>query len=106
MNNLQQFIEKKCKEFENKLLHEWVNQIDYDDIQNAKDFLRQSLTECAKATADAVRGELPKVITPTVEPPQNKLSQNQIFAGGQMNMLIRTKEIIESKEQAWFKREI
>ena len=37
---------------------------------------------------------LPKVITPTVEPPQNKLSQNQIFAGGQMNMLLRIEEVI------------
>ena len=36
-----------------------------------------------------------KVITPTVEPPPNKLSQNQIFAGGQMNMLSRMTEIIE-----------
>ena len=36
-----------------------------------------------------------KVITPTIEPPPNRLSQNQIFAGGQMNMLVRMGEIIE-----------
>jgi len=36
-----------------------------------------------------------KVITPTIEPPPNKLSQNQIFAGGQMNMLVRMAEIVE-----------
>jgi len=36
-----------------------------------------------------------KVIIPTIEPPPNKLSQNQIFAGGQMNMLVRMAEIIE-----------
>lgn len=36
-----------------------------------------------------------KVITPSVEPPKNHLSQNQIFAGGQMNMLVRMGEIIE-----------
>jgi len=36
-----------------------------------------------------------KVITPTIEPPPNKLSQNQIFAGGQTNMILRTIEIIE-----------
>ena len=36
-----------------------------------------------------------KIIIPTVEPPPNKLSQNQIFASGQMNMLLRVTEIIE-----------
>ena len=36
-----------------------------------------------------------KVITPTVEPPPNKLSQNQIFAGGQMNMLMRMNEMLD-----------
>ena len=36
-----------------------------------------------------------KVVTPTIEPPPNKLSQNQIFVGGQMNMLLRMIEIIE-----------
>jgi hypothetical protein len=36
-----------------------------------------------------------KIITPTIEPPPNRLSQNQIFAGGEMNMLIRMNEIIE-----------
>ena len=36
-----------------------------------------------------------RVITPTVEPPPNRLSQNQVFAGGQMNMLLRATEVIE-----------
>ena len=43
-----------------------------------------------------IEGRLPKVITPTVEPPPNKLSQNQIFAGGQVNMILRVKELLET----------
>jgi len=45
-----------------------------------------------------VRENLPKVITPTVEPPPNNLSQNQIFAGGQMNMLLRVTDLLASFE--------
>ena len=42
-----------------------------------------------------IEGRLPKVIIPTIEPPPNRLSQNQIFGGGQANMLIRVKELLE-----------
>lgn len=40
-----------------------------------------------------------KVITPTVEPPPNRLSQNQIFAGGEVNMNLRIGEAIDSELQ-------
>jgi len=46
-----------------------------------------------------VRENLPKVITPTVEPPPNNLSQNQIFAGGQMNMLLRVTDLLASLDK-------
>ena len=36
-----------------------------------------------------------QILVPEIEPPKNKLSQNQIFAGGQMNMIIRVVEIID-----------
>ena len=42
---------------------------------------------------------LPKIITPTVEPPPNNLSQNQIFAGGQMNMLLRVYDLLSSLDK-------
>jgi len=34
-----------------------------------------------------------KVIIPEKEPSKNKLSQNQIFCAGQMNMLMRVRDI-------------
>ena len=46
-----------------------------------------------------VRENLPKIITPTVEPPPNNLSQNQIFASGQMNMLLRVTELLASLDK-------
>lgn len=42
-----------------------------------------------------IKNNLPKVITPTVEPPPNHLSQNQIFAGGQVNMATRVIEKLD-----------
>ena len=35
-----------------------------------------------------------KIIEPKTEPPKNKLSQNQIFAAGQVNMLVRVNDVI------------
>lgn len=35
-----------------------------------------------------------KIITPEREPPRNKLTQNQIFAGGQINMLVRLNDAL------------
>lgn len=35
-----------------------------------------------------------KIITPEREPPKNKLTQNQIFASGQMNMLVRLNDVL------------
>ena len=37
-----------------------------------------------------------KVISPNVEPPKNKLSQNQIFIAGQMNVFMRLEDIIKN----------
>ena len=59
-----------------------------------KEIINQALAEERKR----VRENLPKIITPTVEPPPNNLSQNQIFAGGQMNMLLRVTDLLESFE--------
>ena len=50
----------------------------------------------AEGVIERIRENLPKVITPTVEPPPNKLSQNQIFAGGQVNMLLRIEEKLQA----------
>ena len=36
-----------------------------------------------------------KIITPIVEPPPNNLSQSQIFASGQVNMLMRVREVLD-----------
>ncbi len=36
-----------------------------------------------------------RVITPDKEPPKNKLTQNQIFEAGQMNVLIRIAVILD-----------
>jgi len=60
--------------------------------------LRQALEEIVVEDRKRVRENLPKVITPTVEPPPNNLSQNQIFAGGQMNMLLRVTDLLASFE--------
>jgi len=61
------------------------------------------LTALAEKTREEERvrvwGNLPKIITPTVEPPPNGLSQNQIFAIGQMNMLLRVFDLLESLDK-------
>ncbi len=53
---LTQHIEEIEKKFVEKLLNEWVNQIDLDDINSAKSFLRQSIL----STLQAVKESLPK----------------------------------------------
>jgi uncharacterized protein (UPF0305 family) len=55
-------IDKILKEFEDKLLHEWVNQIDLEDINKAKSFLRTSLESVEKqAREEVVREVLEKI---------------------------------------------
>lgn len=51
-NNTQNWEE----EFEKKLLNEWVNQIDYDDIQSLKSFIRALLSKQAEEISEAVEG--------------------------------------------------
>src|SRR3990167_8036599 len=48
-----------------------------NDILN---FIRAQIDLERKKVIEEIRKNLPKVITPTVEPPPNQLSQNQIFA--------------------------
>jgi len=63
-----------------------------------KSFLADSIHQAVAEERARVWGNLPKIITPTVEPPPNGLSQNQIFAIGQMNMLLRVFDLLESLE--------
>jgi len=63
----------------------------YYDAETITLLIQQAVAEERKR----VRENLPKIITPTVEPPPNGLSQNQIFASGQMNMLLRVFDLLE-----------
>ena len=53
-----------------------------DDVIYDKGY-KAAVEKCVEAAKSL------KIITPTVEPPRNVLSQNQIFVTGQMNMYIR-----------------
>jgi len=55
-----------------------------------------AITQAIAEDRERVRENLPKIITPTVEPSPNNLSQNQIFASGQMNMLLRVTDLLSS----------
>jgi len=61
--------------------------------------LRDELAQAVVEERARVRENLPKIITPTVEPPPNNLSQNQIFASGQMNMLLRVTDLLSSLDK-------
>jgi len=52
-----------------------------------------------------IRENLPKIITLTVESPFNNLSQNQIFVGGQINMLLRVTDLLASLDKPLTKKE-
>ena len=66
------------------------------NFNDLKSFLSKSIDLAVAEERERVRENLPKIITPTVEPPPNNLSQNQIFASGQMNMLLRVTELLSS----------
>ena len=59
-------------------------------------FIEDLLVEEKLGQLEEVLMRLPNSITPNKEPPKNKLSQNQIFGAGQMNMALRTKEMLQS----------
>ncbi|MBI4029089.1 MAG: hypothetical protein HY376_01870 [Candidatus Blackburnbacteria bacterium] len=122
MKNLQQLIEKKCKEFEDKFVKPTDSKMramnlngDPYAIGKAGDiklFLHQSLTECAKATADAVRGGIIEeinnrkiLIVPNSVPFVSNRTE-LFYRVGYSNALKDTlRFIMESKEQEWFKKE-
>ena len=68
--------------------------------------LFRNIQEEAKIEERAmVMENLPKIITPTVEPAPNKLSQNQIFASGQINMLLRVTDLLASLDKPVTKKQ-
>ena len=84
MQQLKEELKKEVIE----LLKKGYTASDFDSILNL------FAEKIRKATIEEIENNLPKVITPTVEPPPNVLSQNQIFAGGQVNMVMRVKELL------------
>ena len=64
-----------------------------------KSTMQEIITQTLAEERERVRENLPKIITPTVEPPPNNLSQNQIFASGQMNMLLRVTDLLSSLDK-------
>jgi hypothetical protein len=90
---IKELLAKQEREFEEKFGYMNGGFIDLSkQFGDFKSLLLSQKLELLKA----VEENLPKVIMPTVEPSPNKLSQNQIFAGGQMNMLIRVGELLAS----------
>jgi len=61
-----------------------------------KDFIDKAVADERKEVMWEVRDAISKlkIITPEREPPKNKLTQNQIFATGQMNMLVRLNDVL------------
>jgi len=68
-------------------------------------FLSFKIQEAVAEERARVRENLPKIITPTVEPPFNNLPQNQIFASGQMNMLLRVFDLLSSLNKSVTKKD-
>ena len=88
------FEEQQNNELEEKfkdMINFIEGQTGVSERENLKTFLHQERLK----TLEWVKSNLPKVITPTIEPPPNRLSQNQIFAGGQTNMAIRIIELLD-----------
>ena|SRR3990167_5227017 len=100
MKNLNKIIE----EFRKELVAtgadiEGVKRVEYrhlreTQMEQAVQLLIDAYNAGLDAAVEAVKST--KAITPNVEPPPNHLSQNQIFAGGQVNMHLRVMEAIES----------
>ena len=86
-------------EMEKKFDEKWNKKtVDTEDIGHRflieiKSFIFSTYTSEIIGAVDKELKKL-RVITPTIEPPPNKLSQNQVFAGGQMNMLMRMNEVL------------
>ena len=82
---------------------------DWNNPQEVEIWFEKKLREVeAQAVAEEmakVRENLPKVIMPTVEPPPNNLSQNQIFASGQINMLLRVYDVLDYLDKPVTKKE-
>lgn len=101
MKNLQQFIEEKCKEFEEKFVHKgedgdnppekWAWTIMGSYSIEVKSFLRQALTECSHATADVMRGKSEMRYHDNSKEDKIKMGCNSALSS------------ISSKEQDWFK---
>lgn len=87
---LQEKIDERVGEFKEK----YKGILPPEAIEAGADWYRQAFLSIAKEVVEEMRDKMPKVITPTIEPPPNKLSQNQIFAGGQTNMAMRVLEVL------------
>lgn len=61
-------------------------------------YLSQAVIEVIEQERERIIEEINKlkVISPNVEPPKNRLSQNQIFIAGQMNVFMRLEDIIKN----------
>lgn len=53
------------KEFNKKLLNEWVNQIDYDDIQKMKSYIRSLLSAQKQSIVESLEASVNSWITVT-----------------------------------------
>lgn len=71
--------------------------VDFAGLQkDLESFIEQIVKEEKLKVLEEVLGRMPHSITPAKEPPKNKLSQNQIFGAGQMNMALRTTELLQA----------
>ena len=72
---------------------------DYEEMDTEiREFVQKEIEEAIKQERQRIIEEIKKlkVISPNVEPPKNKLSQNQIFIAGQMNVFMRLEDIIKN----------
>jgi len=99
----EEYLEKICFEDNPSVLDDdmpdffnsWLANLDGEEyLKYGNDLIAQAEQEMLKKIREKI--EKVKVITPTVELPPNKLSQNQIFAGGQANMFLRITEALAS----------
>jgi threonine synthase len=96
MNTQKRYVEESllmggCPECGAEVNREFVEDTIDRIVARAK---KEAFEEGVKAERERVVSNLPKVITPNIEPPKNSLSQNQIFASGQANMLMRVLELL------------
>ena len=64
--------------------------------ETVRNFIEQIVKQEKLKVLEEVEERIPHSITPDKEPPKNKLSQNQIFGAGQMNMALRTTELLQA----------